>query len=267
MEFRFLPFLAFLSVMLVISGLRSVDASTPYCNVQSGFNKAFQPTGDDAQDDSKGSSFFLESDLHPGKKMKLKLAITTNEAAFLPHQVAESIPFSSNKLSEILSRFSLKEKSAEAKVIKKAIEECEEPAMEGEAKYCAKSLESLIEFSTSKLGSRNVNVLMTNDVKPMTSQEYEFGVGMKKIADKAVVCHEVYYPYAVFYCHAFAKTRTYMIPLVGADGSKTKAMATCHLDTSAWHPKHVAFKVLNVKPGTVPVCHFIHSNDMVWIPK
>ena len=73
-------------------------------------------------------------------------------------QVAESMPFSSNKLPEILNRFSLKEKSAEAEIIKKELEACEEPAMEGEARYCAASLESLIHFSISKLG-RNVNVL------------------------------------------------------------------------------------------------------------
>ncbi|KAL6344682.1 hypothetical protein AAG906_002588 [Vitis piasezkii] len=90
---------------------------------------------------------------------------------------------------------------------------------------------------------------------------------MKKVADKSVVCHKMNYPCAVFYCHTFTKTRTYMIPLVGADGSKSKAMAACHSDTSAWHPQHVAFQVLKIKPGTVPVCHFLHNNAMVWIPK
>ncbi|KAJ9702395.1 hypothetical protein PVL29_004230 [Vitis rotundifolia] len=251
--------------LLQSEGLSSVDASTASCTVHIHFDKFSQPTGEEAQvDDSKIGNFFLETDLHPGKKMKLNLATTTNGAVFLPHQVAESMPFSSNKLPEILNRFSLKEKSAEAEIIKKELEECEEPAMEGEARYCATSLESLIHFSTSKLG-RNVNVL-TNEVKT-GSQEYEFGVGMKKVADKSVVCHKMNYPYAVFYCHTFTKTRTYMIPLVGADGSKAKAMAACHSDTSAWHPKHVAFKVLNVKPGTVPVCHFVHNNAMVWIPK
>ncbi|XP_034682970.1 BURP domain-containing protein 3-like isoform X2 [Vitis riparia] len=244
-------------------GLSSVDASTASCTIHIHFDKFSQPAGEEAQvDDSKIGSF-LETDLHPGKKMKMNLATTTNGAVFLPHQVAESIPFSSNKLPEILNRFSLKEKSTEAEIIKE-LEECEEPAMEGEARYCTTSLESLIDFSTSKLG-RNVNVL-ANEVKT-GSQEYEFGVGMEKLADKSVVCYKMNYPYVVFYCHTFTKTRTYMIPLVGADGSKAKAMSSCHSDRSAWHPKHVAFKVLNVKPGTVPVCHFVHNNAMVWIPK
>ncbi|XP_034683293.1 BURP domain-containing protein 1-like [Vitis riparia] len=64
----------------------------------------------------------------------------------------------------------VKEKSAEAELMKKEIEDCEEPAMDGESRFCATSLESLIDFSTSKLG-RNVNVL-TNEVR-MGSQEFE----------------------------------------------------------------------------------------------
>ena len=124
-------------------------------------------------------------------------------------------------------------------------------------------------FLSRKTGSRfRVACWMKRAwIQQLDSQEYEFGVGMKKVADKSVVCHKMNYPYAVFYCHTFTKTRTYMIPLVGVDGSKSKAMAACHSDTSAWHPQHVAFQVLKIKPGTVPICHFLHNNAMVWIPK
>nr|CAN83032.1 hypothetical protein VITISV_006147 [Vitis vinifera] len=296
MEFlRPLPILAFLSVVVVVShaslpsegywklvlphtpmpkavkdhlrpGVTSFNASAAGCfGIHNQFNKIPQPFhAKQAQDGLNTGNFFLQTDLHPGTKMMLQLPQTRNEAMFLPRQVADSIPFSSKKLPEILNRLSVKEKSAEAELMKEEIEECEEDAMDGESRFCATSLESLIDFSTSKLG-RNVNVL-TNEVKT-GSQEYEFGVGMKKVADKSVVCHKMNYPYAVFYCHTFTKTRTYMIPLVGVDGSKAKAMAACHSDTSAWHPQHVAFQVLKIKPGTVPVCHFLHNNAMLWIPK
>ncbi|KAL6344486.1 hypothetical protein AAG906_002391 [Vitis piasezkii] len=224
-------------------GVTSFNASAAaFCfGIYYGFNKIPQPLhAKQAQDGLNIGNFFLQTDLHPGTKMVLQLPQTTNEAMFLPRQVADSIPFSSKKLPEILNRLSVKEKSAEAELMKKEIEDqCEEAALDGESGFCATSLESLIDFSTSKLG-RNVNVL-TNEVKT-GSQEYEFGVGMKKVADKSVVCHKMNYPYAVFYCHTFTKTKTYMIPLVGADGSKAKAMAACHSDTSAWHPQHVAFK-------------------------
>ena len=227
---------------LQIQGVTSFNASAAaFClGIYYGFNKIPQPFhAKQAQDGLNIGNFFLQTDLHPGTKMVLQFPQTTNEAMFLPRQVADSIPFSSKKLPEILNRLSVKEKSAEAELMKKEIEECEEPAMDGESRFCATSLESLIDFSTSKLG-RNVNVL-TNEVR-MGSQEFEFGVRMKKVADKSVVCHKMNYPYAVFYCHTFTKTRTYMIPLAGADGSKSKAMAACHSDTSAWHPQHVPSK-------------------------
>jgi hypothetical protein len=54
--------------------------------------------------------------------------------------------------------------------------------------------------------------------------------------------------------------------LEGADGTNAKAVAVCHTDTSAWNPKHLAFQVLNVKPGTVPVCHFLPQDHVVWLP-
>lgn len=180
----------------------------------------------------------------------MKLYFTNTTAApFIARQLAES--------SEISNQFSRKIKSGEDEITKK--EECEQET----SRYCATSLESLIDFGTSKLG-KDINLLI-NEVKT-GSQGYEFGEGVKMVADKSVVCHKRKYPYAVFYCHTFQRTRTYMVPLVGGDGREAKAIAVCHMDTSAWHPNHLVFRVLKVKPGT-PVCHFLSNNDIVWIPK
>ncbi|KAD5508205.1 hypothetical protein E3N88_15908 [Mikania micrantha] len=52
----------------------------------------------------------------------------------------------------------------------------------------------------------------------------------------------------------------------GEDGTKVKAVAVCHTDTGKWNPKHLAFRVLNVKPGTTPVCHFLPEDHVVWVP-
>lgn len=101
--------------------------------------------------DTAGLNVFLEKDLHPGTKMVIRFTKTANAAAhLLPHQIAASIPFSSNKLPEILNRFSVKENPAEAKIIENTIKECEKPAIEGEDKLCAISLESLTDFTTSR---------------------------------------------------------------------------------------------------------------------
>ncbi|XP_034684229.1 BURP domain protein RD22-like [Vitis riparia] len=196
------------------------------------------PTEDQPQDTSR-KGYFLEKDLHSTTKMKMHFRKTTNEATFLPRQVADSIPFSSDKFPEILNRFSLKQDSEEAEIMKKTIKDYEQPALEGDSRFCATSLESLIDFSISKLG-KNIK-LISNGVE-MGSQEYELGVGVKVVVDKSVVCHKQKYPYAVFYCHAIHKTRVYTLPFVGTeDGTKAEIVASCHIDTSAWNPKHAAF--------------------------
>ncbi|KAJ4708018.1 BURP domain protein RD22 [Melia azedarach] len=193
-------------------------------------------------------------------------AKNSNAATFLPRQVAKSIPFSSNKLPEIFNHFSVNPGSLEAEMMQNTIKECEEPGIKGEQKNCATSLESMIDFSTSKLG-KSVRAISTEVAKGTKMQKYTIAAGVRQMAgDKSVVCHKQNYPYAVFYCHATQTTRAYTVPLEGADETKVKAVAVCHTDTSAWNPKHLAFQVLKVKPGTIPVCHFLPEDHIIWVP-
>ncbi|XP_034684056.1 BURP domain protein RD22-like [Vitis riparia] len=234
---------------------------------KSPFDYNYAATEDQLHDDPNVALFFFEKNMQPGTKMELHFIRDANLATFLPRQVANSIPFSSKKFPEILNEFSIKPESEEAETIKNTIRECEEPGIKGEEKYCATSLESMVDFSTSKLG-KGVQVISTEVENETQKQQYTITTGVKKLAgDKAVVCHKQSYPYAVFYCHKTQTTRAYMVPLVGADGSKVKAVAVCHTDTSAWNPKHLAFQVLKVKPGTVPICHFLPEDHVVWVPK
>ncbi|ONI34332.1 hypothetical protein PRUPE_1G475400 [Prunus persica] len=194
----------------------------------------------------------------------------SNTATFLPRESAQSIPFSSNKLPEIFNHFSVKPTSEEAKTIKQTIEECEAPDLKGEEIYCATSLESMVDFSTSKLGTRNVEAISTEVLEKgatMSIQNYTTMPGLKKLAgDKVVVCHKQNYPYAVFFCHAIKHTAAYALSLKGDDGEKVKAVTICHLDTSEWDPEHMSFKIVNVKPGTIPICHFISTDAIAWVP-
>ncbi|KAB5511766.1 hypothetical protein DKX38_028794 [Salix brachista] len=197
-----------------------------------------------------------------GKRMSIRFANSGTKVSFLPRLVAESIPFSSDKIPEILKYFALEINSKEARVIRDEIGGCEDPNMEGEEKFCATSLESLIDFSVERLG-RNVRVLSTDAGK---KQEYTVSARARMIGDdKAAVCHKMRYPYAVHYCHVIADTEVYEVPLVGADGTKLKAVTVCHLNTSAWSPDHMAFKVLKIKPGPA-VCHFLDSDTLIWLP-
>ncbi|XP_068327282.1 BURP domain protein RD22-like [Pyrus communis] len=213
---------------------------------------------------------FLEKNIRPGTTMNWPFARNTITAAFLPRRIAESIPFSSTKLPEILKHFSLEPSSVEANTIKETIQECEAPGFKGEEKYCATSLESMIDFTTSKLGTSVEALVSTEEEKEATMfmRKYTIMPGVKKLErEKAVLCHKRNYPYAVFYCHAIKQTRAYIVPLVGADGVKAKAVAVCHIDTSEWNPKNLAFQVLKVKPGTIPICHFLPNDHNVWVPK
>nr|QIG55799.1 BURP domain protein [Kerria japonica] len=210
---------------------------------------------------------FLEKDVHPGKTMKYSLIRSLPKSAtFLPRNTAESIPFSSSKLLEILIQFSVQPKSVEANAMTEAILKCEVPAMRGEAKYCATSLESMIDFVTSRLG-RNIRAISTEVEEGATHvQNYTIYHGVKKLTDKKVItCHRLRYPYVVFYCHELENTSIYMVPLKGADGTNAKAITTCHEDTSEWDPKSFVLQLLKVKPGTDPVCHFLSESDVVWV--
>ncbi|CAI9093471.1 OLC1v1028973C1 [Oldenlandia corymbosa var. corymbosa] len=221
-------------------------------------------------DDPNVALFFLEKDLHKGTTMNLKFTEPqSSPAGFLPRKTADSIPFSSNGVDDVLTRFDLKPDSASAEALKNTIKECEEPGIDGEEKYCATSMESMVDFTTSKLGSK-VEAISTEVQKPDTesSQKYQI-VDVRKLNgikdDKSVVCHKMKYAYAVFYCHKTLETEAYAVSLIGANGNRAKAVAVCHKDTAAWNPKHLAFQVLKVKPGTVPICHFLPQDHIVWV--
>ncbi|KAK8679679.1 hypothetical protein V6N13_145120 [Hibiscus sabdariffa] len=209
--------------------------------------------------------FFFESKLHPGSKMNLKgLTGKASKTAFLPRLVADSIPFSTQKFAQVLHHFSLQPESAASKILKQTIEDCEAPAMEGEARYCATSLESFVDLGVSMLG-QNIQLLSTELERETQNQEFSIGEGMKMVGKSEIVCHKMSYAYAVFLCHSIDKTDLYKVPLVGEDGTRAAALAVCHRDTSAWSPKHLAFQILKVEPGTVPVCHFLARDTLVWV--
>ncbi|KAI9116775.1 hypothetical protein K1719_012141 [Acacia pycnantha] len=216
---------------------------------------------------SNETMFFLEKDLNAGRKMNLHFThrIITN-ASFLPRQVVKSIPFSSSKMDEILNNFNLERGSVVAKVMKDTINICEEPGMKGEERYCATSLESMVDFVTSVLG-KSVKALPLEATNQTKEDEYKIMEGVKKVGDTQVVCHKMTFVYAVYLCHKIDNTVAYTVPLEGADGSRIKALCVCHRDTSNWSPRHLSFQLLKVKPGTVPICHFLSQGTVMWVAK
>ncbi|KAF2296551.1 hypothetical protein GH714_040606 [Hevea brasiliensis] len=208
----------------------------------------------------------LQDLLQPGKEITISFAEDDSiNSQFLAEKIAETIPFSSNMLPQILKYFSIKPSSKDAQIAKRTIKDCEAPNIRGENKYCATSLESLVDFVITKFGKK-VQALANEAEKENKEQEFTILKGIKMIGDNQIVCHKMRYAYAVFYCHTINATKAYTIPLEGVDGSKAKAVAVCHADTSAWNPKHIAFQILKVKPGGPPICHFLDSDTIVWVP-
>ncbi|CAA3007175.1 Hypothetical predicted protein [Olea europaea subsp. europaea] len=219
------------------------------------------------RDNQNVTLFFLEKDLYKGNNMKLHFFMSAyDQGSLLPRRVADSIPFSSEKFLEILNRFSVNPSSKKAKIMKKTLQECEEAGIKGEEKYCATSLESMVDFSTSKLGSKIEAVSFeTENETPL--QKYKIVKVKKMSGEKVVACHKQKYAYVVFYCHKTESTVAYKVAMLGENGAKVEAVAVCHKDTTAWNPKHLAFQLLKLKPGNIPVCHFLPKDNLVWVPK
>jgi hypothetical protein len=248
-------------------------------NYFSGYTLSYFHYGAGVHDDdaiantSLSGLFFLDKDLHTGKKMTLYSRLLQRPSPdsrifFLPRRLAEAIPFSSDKLSVALQMLDISRGSHLALAMKNTLELCESPANSGENSYCATSLESMIDYATSRLGTSRVNLLDTNVPCKAESQQYTItGLPFQsKSGLKSVVCHGQAYAYAVYYCHETQHTTTARVSLKGEDGCSGEGVGVCHTDTSGWSPQHVAFKVLNVKPGGAPVCHFLPDGHVLWLP-
>lgn len=224
-------------------------------------------------DPSLSAMFFLEEDFRTGAKLtlyrkNLKRSSPDSRIFFLPRRLAEAIPFSSDKLSVALEMLNITQGSQTALDMKETLQLCESPAISGEIKYCPTSLESMIDYATSTLGTSSVSVLETDVPCNLNSQRYTItGIPFQsKSGLKSAICHSLIYPYAVYYCHQIHQTTAARVSLKGDDGSTGEGAAVCHNDTSAWNPQHLAFKVLKVKPGGAAICHLVSGENVLWVP-
>lgn len=221
--------------------------------------------------------FFTADDLKPGKKMPIYFSETSVSPPLLSKEEADSIPFHSSNLPELLGLFSFPYGSPQAKAIESTLQHCEFPPMKGETKFCATSLESLLDSIQNVFGSNvKFKVITTNHltkgVATTTSssslQNYTIMGTPEVISAKRIVgCHPLPYPYAVYYCHSqVSDNKLFKVSLLGENGGRIEAAAMCHMNTSQWNRNHVAFLVLKTEPGKSSVCHFFPADNLVWIP-
>ncbi|XP_022769614.1 BURP domain-containing protein 3-like [Durio zibethinus] len=188
---------------------------------------------------------------------------------FLPREVADSIPFSSSESLKILQFFSVSPDSPKGKTVKDTLRRCEIEAAKGEIKICATSSESMLEFLRNAFAPEADFKFITTTHPTMTTpilQSYTVLEPPREIkSPKTVACHPFPYLYSIYMCHFDAtETKVFKVPLVGDNGDKVDALIVCHMDTSAWSPKHVAFSLLGTNPG-IPVCHAFSEGHGVWI--
>ncbi|XVF45764.1 hypothetical protein PTKIN_Ptkin02bG0232400 [Pterospermum kingtungense] len=216
--------------------------------------------------------FFKIDDLKVGKTMPIYFSNKDLSASphLLSREEAISIPFSSKQLPQLIEFFSLSKDSSQAKAMEYTLRECELEPPNGEVRFCATSLESMLDFAGSVLGlDTQLRVLTTYFLKkPVVSLQNYTILGMPKqiTTSRVIACHPLPYPYAVFYCHSQkSETRLFQVPLGAENGDKVQAPATCHMDTSQWDPDHVSFRLLKIKPRSSPVCHFFPPDNLVWV--
>ncbi|XP_023554811.1 BURP domain-containing protein BNM2A-like [Cucurbita pepo subsp. pepo] len=224
--------------------------------------------------DPKLIVFFTIDDLKQGKKLPIYFPKRdpSKSPPLFPKQTPNSIPFSLKNLPQILSSFSFPHASPQAQAIQQTLHQCELKPIKGETKFCATSMESMLAFVTNALATKPpFKLLKTSHLtnSNVHFQNYTFLEPPKKIAaPRLVACHTMPYPYAVYYCHyQEGDNNVLKIALEGDNGDLVEALAICHMDTSQWSPSHPSFRVLNIQPGSVPVCHFFPSDDLVWIPQ
>ncbi|TYI73324.1 hypothetical protein E1A91_D07G122300v1 [Gossypium mustelinum] len=207
-----------------------------------------------------------------GKKLPIFFPIKNHSLypPFLPKEVADTIPFSSSQLSNILQFFSVSPNSPKGKAVQDTLIKCELEAAQGETKICATSLESLLDFLSNAFGP-DVDFKFISTRHPTITtpifQNYTVLESPREIeSPKKVACHPMPYLYAVHFCHFDAtETKAFRLQLVGdISGDKVDALVVCHMDTSGWSTDHAAFRMLGIKQGNA-VCHVFSQGNLVWI--
>ncbi|KAL4386804.1 hypothetical protein GQ457_09G012980 [Hibiscus cannabinus] len=208
-----------------------------------------------------------------GKKLPIVFPIKDHSLypPFLPKEVADTIPFSSSQVSNILQFFSVSPDSPKGKAIQDTLTKCELEAAEGETKICATSLESLHGFLNNAFGPEvGINLMSTTHPTITTPifQNYTVSELPQEIdSQKKVACHPMPYLYAVYFCHIFeaSETKAFKLQLVGdITGDKVDALVVCHMDTSGWSSDHVVFRMLGIKHGGA-LCHVFSQGNLVLI--
>ncbi|CAN4099133.1 unnamed protein product [Withania somnifera] len=210
-------------------------------------------------------SFFRISILNPGNTIHLdNLENPFPHRSFLPSQIASKISINSNHLQHLFPQTFSSPFTKDT--TQTTILNCNAPTLKGEVKKCAKSLEEMIEFSKTIL-KKNHLIALTTKSKEGSGEKLKIEYIHKINSQKSVSCHEIFLPFATYFCHLLSSTNIYAVDLVDLNSNAhvNTALVVCHMDTSSWPADHPAFKMLNFLPGKGEACHWMSQADLVWV--
>ncbi|CAL5079165.1 unnamed protein product [Urochloa decumbens] len=227
---------------------------------------------------------YPESVFTAGSKVNLYIdRAAALHSAWLRHDTANSILMSTKNFTKIVTTFA-PVSLAMARDMWSTLSSCEHPReVVGEQKACTMSVQSMHGFAASALGTSELRAFSTSLDVPeegigSPSNRYRVAAVRAvtaKAAANTVTCHSMSFPAALFYCHAVNPTRIYEVTLqreedIDETVSKTppvvRALAVCHVNTSAFDPTLMYWVKLGRKPGEASVCHFLTRGDVLWAP-
>ncbi|GER27890.1 BURP domain-containing protein [Striga asiatica] len=207
------------------------------------------------------SLFFRLSALKEGNSIRLSdLKESLPHRAFLPARIASRISLTT---TDGVTRI-FPDSATDA--IETTIAYCNAKNVKGEFKTCPRSLEEMIAFSKTALRTEKLLILTSESTRG--SGENLMIKNIKKFdSENIVACHEMFLPFAAYFCHSLPSTQVYSADLVDIrTGARVNTVVgVCHMDTSGWPADHVAFRVLKFGPGQGEACHWLNEIDLVWV--
>ncbi|KAH9696060.1 BURP domain-containing protein USPL1 [Citrus sinensis] len=155
--------------------------------------------------------FFTLSDLKVENKMALYLPIEdhSNYAHFLPREEADSFPFSFKQLPYILELTFILRDSPQAKAMEDTLRMCKTDPIKDEIKTCATSLESMLDFAGSILGSETSFKTVTTKSTSNTFQNFTILEVQEISAPKMILGLK---PGTIPVCHYFPTDHLVFVP-------------------------------------------------------
>ncbi|XP_052160101.1 BURP domain-containing protein 9-like [Oryza glaberrima] len=215
--------------------------------------------------------YFFEDNLAPGSVLITRILSARQSSIFLHRNNSKHIPFSMKNITDILTMFS-PVSATMADGIAATLQACEHTGMvHGEKAKCVTSIESLLDVVVSSLGTKLVRALTPGaPMEGVPSLRY-IGASATPVpnSQSMLACHDMLYPYKVFFCHTPKQTRLYQVSLVSGESGRPLIdglLAVCHQNTSDWDTSHPFFHFMDVKPGETTACHFFGRGSIIWVP-